>query len=541
MSAPAPKEEPAPRPVKWAGACPSYAAKSVVGQRMTMEDSWQAVPDLLVIPKWWTCNARDHLPPAIPRAGEVPADPPAQGEAQGEAQTAASTGEAGSGTTPLASSGRVDDAPPTPNASQGLDPQQQAALHGTEPVTVHFFAVYDGHGGPDVAKHCAKSLHEHLKTVVTASVRADGMPTSGPLPTASPAGPVSSSGVALDASAPEGNGKEAVAAGKEGNGKDAPDAAKEAAPAAAADKKADGGGGGKEGTPSSPEAAAAAAEVWPSRVDGIEAALKSAFLHTDSQLAQTRSAHEVGTTAVVSLVTARHLWVGNCGDSRALLCREGEAVALSLDHKATRVDEVSRVEQAGGYVWWDRVMGELAVSRAIGDHCLRPFVIAEPEITSVMRRREDLLLIMASDGLWDVFTNDEARTLALEKFSGELARTSSSKMAVKKAASSLAKAALAKGSRDNVTVVVVDVRPQGGGGGHHSAHAAAAATGTAAAAAAAAGGAAAGGAAAHAAVAAAGAAPAAVAAVKTAEAKEGGAGAQQPPSPETPNGSDLDD
>ncbi len=42
----------------------------------------------------------------------------------------------------------------------------------------------------------------------------------------------------------------------------------------------------------------------------------------------------------------------------------------------------SRVEQAGGYVWWDRVMGELAVSRAIGDHCLRPFVIAEPEVSA---------------------------------------------------------------------------------------------------------------------------------------------------------------
>ncbi|KAG2423213.1 hypothetical protein HXX76_015470 [Chlamydomonas incerta] len=121
-------------------------------------------------------------------------------------------------------------------------------------------------------------------------------------------------------------------------------------------------------------------------------------------------------------------------------------------------------------------MGELAVSRAIGDHCLRPFVIAEPEITSVLRRPEDTLLIMASDGLWDVFTNEEARTLALEKFNGELTRTSSSKMAVKKAASSLAKAALAKGSRDNVTVVVVDLRQPGGAGHHATAHASGATT-----------------------------------------------------------------
>ncbi|PNG93955.1 putative protein phosphatase 2C 78, partial [Tetrabaena socialis] len=65
-----------------------------------------------------------------------------------------------------------------------------------------------------------------------------------------------------------------------------------------------------------------------------------AFLHTDAQLAASRAAHEVGTTAVVTLVTARHLWVGNCGDSRALLVREGEALALSFDHKATRLDEV---------------------------------------------------------------------------------------------------------------------------------------------------------------------------------------------------------
>lgn len=41
----------------------------------------------------------------------------------------------------------------------------------------------------------------------------------------------------------------------------------------------------------------------------------------------------------------------------------------------------ARIEADGGFVWWDRVVGELAVSRAIGDHCFSPFVIAEPEVS----------------------------------------------------------------------------------------------------------------------------------------------------------------
>jgi Protein phosphatase 2C len=46
------------------------------------------------------------------------------------------------------------------------------------------------------------------------------------------------------------------------------------------------------------------------------------------------------------------------------------------------------VEAAGGEVmWWngERVMGVLAVSRSIGDHYLRPFVIAQPEVRAGFR------------------------------------------------------------------------------------------------------------------------------------------------------------
>lgn len=41
----------------------------------------------------------------------------------------------------------------------------------------------------------------------------------------------------------------------------------------------------------------------------------------------------VGSTAVVALVCSSHIVVANCGDSRAVLCRGKEAVALSSDHK----------------------------------------------------------------------------------------------------------------------------------------------------------------------------------------------------------------
>ncbi len=44
------------------------------------------------------------------------------------------------------------------------------------------------------------------------------------------------------------------------------------------------------------------------------------------------------------------------------------------------------MEAAGGQIlFWNgvRVMGVLAVSRAIGDHCLRPFVIAQPEVSGI--------------------------------------------------------------------------------------------------------------------------------------------------------------
>ncbi|KAI3524969.1 hypothetical protein L1887_03640 [Cichorium endivia] len=180
----------------------------------------------------------------------------------------------------------------------------------------------------------------------------------------------------------------------------------------------------------------------------------------------------VGSTAVVALICSSHIIVANCGDSRAVLYRGKEAIPLSTDHKPNREDEYARIEAAGGKViQWNghRVFGVLAMSRSIGDAYLKPWIIAEPEVTFTARAREDECLILASDGLWDVMSNEEAcqvakkRILIWHKKNGgaPLERgVGGVDPAAQAAADYLSMLALQKGSKDNISVIVVDLKSQ---------------------------------------------------------------------------------
>ncbi|KAK4391829.1 protein phosphatase 2C 7 [Sesamum angolense] len=137
-----------------------------------------------------------------------------------------------------------------------------------------------------------------------------------------------------------------------------------------------------------------------------------------------------------------------------------------------REDECARIEAAGGKVInWDgyRVSGVLAVSRSIGDRYLRPYVVADPEIMFVPRTKEDECLILASDGLWDVMTNEEAcdlarrRILLWHKKNGATLskeRGTDIDLAAQDAADYLSQLAFQRGSRDNISVIVVDLKAQ---------------------------------------------------------------------------------
>ncbi|KAJ7955927.1 Protein phosphatase 2C [Quillaja saponaria] len=180
----------------------------------------------------------------------------------------------------------------------------------------------------------------------------------------------------------------------------------------------------------------------------------------------------VGSTAVVAILSESHIIVANCGDSRAVLFRGKVAMPLSEDHKPNREDEWARIEAAGGKViQWDgfRVLGVLAMSRSIGDRYLKPSIIPDPEVKFLCREKSDECLIIATDGLWDVMTNEEACDIARKrillwhkKYGHTLSKERGEGIdpAAQAAAEYLSRLALQKGSKDNISVVVVDLKAQ---------------------------------------------------------------------------------
>ncbi|KAG4912146.1 hypothetical protein AAZX31_19G059300 [Glycine max] len=193
--------------------------------------------------------------------------------------------------------------------------------------------------------------------------------------------------------------------------------------------------------------------------------MEGCFRKMDSEVAGNAAVRMVGSTAVVAVVALEEVIVANCGDSRAVLGRGGEAVDLSSDHKPHRPDELMRIEEAGGRVInWNgqRVLGVLATSRSIGDQYLRPYVISKPEVTVTQRSSKDEFLILASDGLWDVMSSEVACQVVRKCFQGQIRRVcdgvGNHQNRATDAADLLAEIALAKGSRDNTSVIVVELR-----------------------------------------------------------------------------------
>jgi serine/threonine protein phosphatase PrpC len=158
-----------------------------------------------------------------------------------------------------------------------------------------------------------------------------------------------------------------------------------------------------------------------------------------------------GTTALVILKHKNHLWVANCGDSRAIMNVQERVRSLTQDHKPSDLSEKRRIEALGGTVipvqGVARVSGELAVSRSIGDRRYNPFVTSEPEVFYYPIAPMNKFVVLATDGLWDVMSNNDVNRWVWNVLVEQ--------QSCARAADSILKFAFnSRNAEDNITVVV---------------------------------------------------------------------------------------
>lgn len=165
-----------------------------------------------------------------------------------------------------------------------------------------------------------------------------------------------------------------------------------------------------------------------------------------------------GTTATITVILNGKIWVANVGDSRTILVKGNKVVQASEDAKPGMDRYKKTIEKLGGcvinYFGIDRVNGNLAVARAIGDKniigddgktcCISP----NPKITCYsLDDFKGGYLVLACDGLYDVAsTNEVGKAISKMEKAGD---------SVENMGKQLVYQAITNGSKDNVTAMVV--------------------------------------------------------------------------------------
>ena len=254
--------------------------------------------------------------------------------------------------------------------------------------------------------------------------------------------------------------------------------------------------------------------------DMFSLALTSSCYELDDQLRKdTTRPKDGGTTAIIALVCNDHIVVANVGDSRCILVKkvkttttishEEEAkkkedivvIPMSEDHKPNLPNELARIEFAGLTIQSDIVPVDskmdnctdksllpaaistaattvihrvrksdknlLGVSRAFGDYdyksntelsSIQQAVVCTPEI--IRRERvydEDMYLILACDGIWDVMSNEDVGKFVTRRVNEEMHKLNSrsDREVLASVGDDLLAACLEAGSRDNMSVLIV--------------------------------------------------------------------------------------
>jgi len=161
-----------------------------------------------------------------------------------------------------------------------------------------------------------------------------------------------------------------------------------------------------------------------------------------------------GTVACVVALRGQTLHIANLGDCRAMVCRNGEMVQLTVDHHPVdNPEDVERLRSLGVEVSCDGYLhGRIGVSRAFGDwawyaeeKCLG--LTCMPDIYEAEVTEDTEFLLLACDGIFEKMTTKEAGQIVRRA----LRRTRDAK----ESAEALVKNALKMEGTDNLSAIVV--------------------------------------------------------------------------------------
>ncbi|XP_027159959.1 probable protein phosphatase 2C 5 [Coffea eugenioides] len=196
-------------------------------------------------------------------------------------------------------------------------------------------------------------------------------------------------------------------------------------------------------------------EEW---LQALPRALVAGFVKTDIEFRQ--GGEKSGTTVTFVVIDGWTVTVASVGDSRCILDTQGGVVSLLTgNHRLEEnAEERERVTASGGEVGRLNVGGNevgplrcwpggLCLSRSIGDTDVGEFIVPVPHVKQVKLSSAGGRLIIASDGIWDALSSDQAAQ-SCRGLPADLA----AKLVVKEALRS-------RGLKDDTTCLVVDIIP----------------------------------------------------------------------------------
>lgn len=133
-----------------------------------------------------------------------------------------------------------------------------------------------------------------------------------------------------------------------------------------------------------------------------------------------------GCTASVCAIDEQNkkIYFANAGDSRSVICKNGIAFPMSIDHKPELDIEKNRIYKADGWVSDGRVKGNLNLSRSLGDLEYKQnkklpaedqMITANPDVVVESLTNDVNFIILACDGIWDCMTNQEICDFVTER------------------------------------------------------------------------------------------------------------------------------